>query len=878
VEYTSEQKAIIKASLGTDNLLVNSVAGSGKTFILFEIFRHNPNKKFLLLSFNSHLQVEFRRKIKSLKLKNVDTMTLHKLAKTYTMDSGSVWFDGVVYNTGKGMQIRYLHTNDLVDMCSSKKNPWAIYRELNDFCKSSNINPTKTVRELFEYALNNKFLSHDMYMKLFQIGLSTDNIRVGYDTVTLDEVNDASEVLMDVFKLIKTEQKIAMGDNCLHATTRIRTTEGWRKLSSIVRQMKKGKIWNVTTLNEDTGLFEPKRITKFIESGVKKTYKLKTLTNSVVATMEHRFLTDSGWKRLKNITTADYIRSFTAESSGSNFKRKMLSEQSLQVLYGSILGDGHLSTVSEHGNVYRLALSHSKTQKDYLLWKCKIFGINEDVIQHIIGGTRVIRDKSCNVQDRYQVNSRKFIYNKLTITEVIEKLDLLGLAILLMDDGSQNATKNRTNSSAIRIHSNSLTYEENELLRDRIFKLTGAMARIREAREYFELSFVTADSNKLVSSLLQYMHPLFNTKFHMNLTSAPALEFIDTVGSYEPILSIEYYDTSETFDLTIEDNHNFVTSHTSQILAKAGGLVTHNCQALYSFLLGNYSAFSDSVMLNFKQMYLTTSFRCVPEIAVRVQNYMRTHVDKDFIFKGTEHEPRPLESRVFVTRTNMDVIYLSHLLSTKGQSFALREDIDTLFAFAEDVQFVLDFSEDFKYARSKTAINKVRQIEPILMKDILNFHKDGTFPVLDTFLQVHGSAETKKGMRLSQYCVNEGISLSDMKDTIAKNTDDDSPITISNVFKIKGDTYDHSTVYGFKSISDLRLELCIAFHKTVLGVRKQSLMDFSPAFIDKIIRDNPKNELVCQYKSELYMIYVAMSRAVFKLDFLSSGSDYFGIE
>src|SRR6266487_911230 len=81
MKYTEEQQRIIQS---TGNIIINAVAGSGKTTTLIEYARTRPKeKRILYLAFNNSVQKEAIGKFQSKNINNVDVYTAHALAKKY---------------------------------------------------------------------------------------------------------------------------------------------------------------------------------------------------------------------------------------------------------------------------------------------------------------------------------------------------------------------------------------------------------------------------------------------------------------------------------------------------------------------------------------------------------------------------------------------------------------------------------------------------------------------------------------------------------------------------------------------------------------------------------------------------------------------------
>lgn len=75
---TPEQRAIIDAVKPNTNIIINAVAGSGKTTTNLMIAKEYPKKKILLLTYNNHLRHETKDRASG--LRNIDIHTFHSFA------------------------------------------------------------------------------------------------------------------------------------------------------------------------------------------------------------------------------------------------------------------------------------------------------------------------------------------------------------------------------------------------------------------------------------------------------------------------------------------------------------------------------------------------------------------------------------------------------------------------------------------------------------------------------------------------------------------------------------------------------------------------------------------------------------------------------
>lgn len=83
---SQEQREII-LSLSQNNLIIDSVAGSGKTTTNLYIAQNFPSSKILLLTYNARLRLETKNKVKGLGLTNMDVHTYHSFCYKYFSNS-----------------------------------------------------------------------------------------------------------------------------------------------------------------------------------------------------------------------------------------------------------------------------------------------------------------------------------------------------------------------------------------------------------------------------------------------------------------------------------------------------------------------------------------------------------------------------------------------------------------------------------------------------------------------------------------------------------------------------------------------------------------------------------------------------------------------
>ena len=82
-EISIEQYNIIQQLLLNNNVVVDSVAGSGKTTCNLHIAKHFNNKNILLLTYNSKLKLETREKAKKMEIYNIEVHSYHSFCVKY---------------------------------------------------------------------------------------------------------------------------------------------------------------------------------------------------------------------------------------------------------------------------------------------------------------------------------------------------------------------------------------------------------------------------------------------------------------------------------------------------------------------------------------------------------------------------------------------------------------------------------------------------------------------------------------------------------------------------------------------------------------------------------------------------------------------------
>lgn len=205
IKPTAEQEAIIQALPNYELIKVNAFAGTGKTTTLQLLTNYYPQKQFLYLAYNKSIQLEASKKFG----RNVQVKTVHSVAYKYVSEHTNLNLGNITNYYAKDFAN---HFN--LDYKTAQKvcNAFSVY------CNSSDIDigeqPYQKYIMTFMELVNSGEISpsFDFILKKFHILLINDINIEKYDTVLLDEAQDSTDVIIDIFMRINAVHKILVGD------------------------------------------------------------------------------------------------------------------------------------------------------------------------------------------------------------------------------------------------------------------------------------------------------------------------------------------------------------------------------------------------------------------------------------------------------------------------------------------------------------------------------------------------------------------------------------------------------------------------------------------------------------------------------------------
>jgi len=245
MQLTAEQQAVLSTN---HNVVINAVAGSGKTTTLIEYAKSRPsNSKILYLAFNKTVKTEAIQKFAAAGIDPVKVETAHSLAfdhvikfSNYQVQQGYKsyeWCDILNIKTGDRHTdfIIANHVNKFISyFCNSNAAKVQVlnYAEVitdakaktfvNNFYKQIEHFTREALAKMDKAEIN---VTHDFYLKKFQL----NNPALPYDYILFDEGQDASPAMLDVF-LKQKAIKIIVGD--MH-----QQIYGWRYAINSLQQV-----------------------------------------------------------------------------------------------------------------------------------------------------------------------------------------------------------------------------------------------------------------------------------------------------------------------------------------------------------------------------------------------------------------------------------------------------------------------------------------------------------------------------------------------------------------------------------------------------------------------------------------------------------------
>jgi len=363
-------------------------------------------------------------------------------------------------------------------------------------------------------------------------------------------------------------EKIGVMFGCMSYGTRVTLADGSQeKIGKIVNQRMDLEVLSYDPM---TGQIVPRKIVNWFNNGPADRFLQFTVAKSsgngkaqFAATENHLVRTPGGWRPAGELIAGD--RLLITEP-------QRLSDQQMQVVLGSLMGDGNLSPNRRGGSGTRFRLGHGAKQAAYLNWKVSLLG-NIECSRSVNAKGAVFADFTPLPELAELHDAVYFGDGKKHLTwDYLKALTPLALAIWYMDDGSfslrSKGLQERTQggSGRIEICVEAMSAGSRERLVQYLRDTHGLDVRLRAAGALKKavLVFSTAGTEKFQKLVAPFVHPSMDYKllprFQQRFTVQP--EYAEPELRLQPARILDIHVKPRTrsmnrFDIEVEGNHNY---------------------------------------------------------------------------------------------------------------------------------------------------------------------------------------------------------------------------------------------------------------------------------------------------------------------------------
>jgi recombination protein RecA len=363
-------------------------------------------------------------------------------------------------------------------------------------------------------------------------------------------------------------EKIGVMFGCMTFDTKVSLADGTQeKIGKIVNQRLDVEV---LSYDPETGRIVPRRIVNWFNNGRAQEFLQFTVAKSggngraqFAATENHLIRTPGGWRHAGELAAGD--RAVIMEP-------KLLSDQQMQVILGSLMGDGNLSPNTRGRSGTRFRMGHAAKQAAYLDWKVSLLGN--------IGCSRTSNAKGAVFADFTPLSELAEVHDavyfgdgkKHLSWDYLKELTPFALAIWYMDDGCftlrSKGVQERTQggSGRIEICVEAMSPGSRERLLQYLRDTHGLDVRIRTsgARRVPVLQFTTSASEKFQKLVAPFIHPSmaykllprFQGRFGVQSQFAAAERRLEVAE----ILDVHVKPPTRSmnrFDIEVEGHHNY---------------------------------------------------------------------------------------------------------------------------------------------------------------------------------------------------------------------------------------------------------------------------------------------------------------------------------
>jgi recombination protein RecA len=372
-------------------------------------------------------------------------------------------------------------------------------------------------------------------------------------------------------------EKIGVMFGCMTYTTKVTLADGTQeKIGKIVNQRMDVEV---LSYDPETCQIVPRKVVNWFNNGPADYFLQFTVAKSggngraqFAATENHLVRTPGGWRPAGELIAGDRLLMTEPQR---------LSEQQLQVILGSLMGDGNLSPNRRGRSGTRFRLGHGAKQVGYLDWKVSLLG-NIECSRTTNAKGAVFADFT-PLPELAELHDSVYFGDghKHLSWDYLKALTPLALAVWYMDDGSfalrSKGVQERTQggSGRIEICVEAMSPGTRERIVQYLRDTRGLDVRLRSAgtRQKAIIVFSTAATEKFQKLVAPYVHPSMEYKllprFQGKFSVEP--EFAEPELRLQPARILDIHVKPRTrsmnrFDIEVEGNHNYFVD----------GIMVHN--------------------------------------------------------------------------------------------------------------------------------------------------------------------------------------------------------------------------------------------------------------------------------------------------------------
>ena len=363
-------------------------------------------------------------------------------------------------------------------------------------------------------------------------------------------------------------EKIGVMFGCMTYSTKVTLADGTQeKIGKIVNQRLDVEV---LSYDPDSGEVVPRRIVNWFNNGKAERFLQFTVAKSggngraqFAATENHLIQTPGGYRPAGELLAGDRVIAVEPQ---------LLSSTQIQLVLGSLMGDGNLSPNRSGRSGTGFRMGHGSKQADYLDWKVAMLG-NISCSKTTNAKGAVFADFTAlpelgELHDAIYFGDGK----KYLSWDYLKALTPLALAVWYADDGSfavrSKGVRERTQGGSGRaeICVEAISPGSRERLVEYLRDTRGLDVKLtaRGARQIAVLQFTTAATAKFQQLVAPYLHPSveykllpkFRGQFHVEP------EFVAPVLRPVParVLDIQVKPPTRSmnrFDIEVEGGHNY---------------------------------------------------------------------------------------------------------------------------------------------------------------------------------------------------------------------------------------------------------------------------------------------------------------------------------